>query len=76
MATIGINWDAIWKPVWDPVWQTEVVTPPVPEAPVAHGGGMAQKQYRKAPLPTREQAIALDDEELLLILSEAIGVIE
>jgi hypothetical protein len=49
-----------------------IIIPPTPEPPsLAHGAGM--EQYRQH---LRQQAIALDDEEILLILSEAIGVIE
>jgi hypothetical protein len=50
-----------------------VIIPPEPVPPpvAAHGAGM--EQYRQH---LREQAIALDDEEILLILSEAIGVID
>jgi hypothetical protein len=46
--------------------------PPEPEPPsLARGPGM--EQYRQH---LRQQAVALDDEELLLILSEAFGVIK
>jgi hypothetical protein len=71
---IGINWKAIWKPVWKPVWQTEVVPiPPEPEPVTVHGAGMSRGYVVEA---FRQQAIALDDEEILLILSEAIPVID
>ena len=74
MATpIGINWDPVWKDVWKDVWRQEVVVPPEPEPPsLAHGAGMS-RGYQEA---FRQQAIAIDDEEILLILSEALPTID
>lgn len=46
--------------------------PPEPVPPVAaHGAGM--EQYRQH---MKQQALALDDEEMLLIISELVGAIE
>jgi hypothetical protein len=71
MDQIGINWKPIWKDVWDPVWATEIIIPEIPETPAVHGRGM--ERYKEA---LRQQAVGIDDEEILLILSEAIGVID